>query len=50
MTFQALIKGYGRFKSYIIFSSNEKNEPYSLTHMVYYFSQGDLPEQTYNTL
>ena len=38
MMFQALIEGYGRSKSYIEFSSNEENEPYSLTHMVYYFS------------
>jgi hypothetical protein len=44
MTFQAFIEGYGGSKSYIKFSSNEQNEPWSLTHAVYYFSQGDLPE------
>ena len=44
MTLQALIEGYGRSKSSVICSSNEQNEPYSLTHVVDYFSQGDLPE------
>ena len=41
MLFQAPIEGYGRSKSYIKFPSNE---PYSLTHVVYYFSGDDLPE------
>ena len=31
-------------KSHINISFNEQNEPYSLTHAVYYFSQGNLPE------
>ena len=43
-TFQALIEGYSSSRSYINFSSNEFNEPHRLTHVVYYFSQGDLPE------
>ena len=38
MMFQALIEGYGKSKSYIKKISNEYNEPYSLTRMVYYFS------------
>ena len=44
MMFQALIEGYVRSKSYTKFSSNEYIEPNSLTHVVYYFLQGDLPE------
>ena len=44
MTLKALIEGYGRSKSYIPFFSNEENEPYSLTRVVYYFSEGDLHE------
>ena len=43
MTLQTLIEGYGRYKSYMFLPSNEQNEPYSVTHVVYYFLQGDLP-------